>query len=78
MVAVRWLYAHARLRVADCLVPSGPSHAFAQDSAFHQQAFSEVRDFFDNPNANREHASNHFLVMQGNLYVTQVRARNSS
>lgn len=56
----------------DHLLPSGPSHAFSPDSAFHQQAFSEVRDFFDNPNANREHASNHFLVMQGNLYVTQV------
>jgi len=76
MVAVRRLYAHTA--VTNFSVSPGPSHAFAQDSAFHQQAFSEVRDFFDNPNANREHASNHFLVMQGNLYVTQVRARSSS
>ncbi|KZV78599.1 hypothetical protein EXIGLDRAFT_633680, partial [Exidia glandulosa HHB12029] len=48
---------------------------FASNSAFAQQTFAEVRDFFDNPNANRENASNHFLVMQGNLYVTQQLVR---
>jgi hypothetical protein len=38
-----------------------------------QAAFDEVRDFFDNPNAPRTNALNPFLVMQANLYVTQVR-----
>ena len=37
-----------------------------------QTAFDEVRDFFDNPNAPRTNALNPFLVMQANLYVTQV------
>ena len=36
---------------------------------------AQVREFFDNPNANREHASNHFLVMQANIYVTQQLVR---
>lgn len=31
-----------------------------------------MKDFFDNPNASRENALNPFLVMQANLYVTQV------
>ena len=38
-----------------------------------QATFDEVRDFFDNPNAPRTNALNPFLVMQANLYVTQVR-----
>jgi hypothetical protein len=38
-----------------------------------QAAFAEVRDFFDNPKASRTNALNPFLVMQANLYVTQVR-----
>ena len=38
-----------------------------------QATFDEVRDFFDNPNASRTNALNPFLVMQANLYVTQVR-----
>lgn len=37
-----------------------------------QATFEEVRDFFDNPNASRTNALNPFLVMQANLYVTQV------
>lgn len=37
-----------------------------------QAAFEEVRDFFDNPKASRTNALNPFLVMQANLYVTQV------
>ena len=37
-----------------------------------QATFEEVRDFFDNPNAPRTNALNPFLVMQANLYVTQV------
>ena len=39
---------------------------------FRQATFAEVKDFFDNPNASRANASNPFLVMQANLYVTQV------
>lgn len=39
---------------------------------FRQNGFAEVKDFFDNPHASRENALNPFLVMQGNLYVTQV------
>lgn len=35
--------------------------------------FAEVKDFFDNPNASRANASNAYLVMQANLYVTQVK-----
>jgi len=43
------------------------------NSTFNRQAtFAEVKDFFDNPHASRANALNPFLVMQGNLYVTQV------
>ncbi len=42
-------------------------------AGFRQAAFTEVKDFFDNPNASRANALNPFLVMQANLYVTQVR-----
>ena len=41
--------------------------------SFRQATFAEVKDFFDNPNASRANALNPFLVMQANLYVTQVR-----
>ena len=41
-------------------------------AGFRQAAFTEVKDFFDNPNASRANALNPFLVMQANLYVTQV------
>jgi hypothetical protein len=41
-------------------------------AGFRQATFQEVREFFDNPKASRSHASNPFLVMQANLYVTQV------
>ena len=41
-------------------------------ASFRQATFAEVKDFFDNPNASRVNASNAFLVMQANLYVTQV------
>lgn len=43
-------------------------------AGFRKATFAEVKDFFDNPNASRENASNPFLVMQANLYVTQVRS----
>ena len=43
---------------------------------FRQATFAEVKDFFDNPNASRANALNPFLVMQANLYVTQVRYHN--
>jgi hypothetical protein len=41
-------------------------------AGFRQATFAEVKDFFDNPNASRANALNPFLVMQSNLYVTQV------
>ena len=43
-------------------------------AGFRQATFAEVKDFFDNPNASRANALNPFLVMQANLYVTQVSA----
>ena len=49
----------------------GVSQDFSGSSL--QATFDEVRDFFDNPNASRTNALNPFLVMQANLYVTQVR-----
>lgn len=48
-------------------------HAELGGAGFRQATFAEVKDFFDNPNASRANASNAFLVMQANLYVTQVR-----
>lgn len=42
-------------------------------AGFRKAAFAEVKDFFDNPNASRANAMNPYLVMQANLYVTQVR-----
>lgn len=42
-------------------------------AGFRQATFAEVREFFDNPKASRANATNPFLVMQANLYVTQVR-----
>lgn len=44
-------------------------------AGFRQATFAEVKDFFDNPNASRANASNPFLVMQANLYVTQQLVR---
>lgn len=41
-------------------------------AGFKRARMGEVKDFFDNPNASRKNASNCFLVMQANLYVTQV------
>lgn len=41
-------------------------------AGFRQATFAEVKDFFENPNASRVNALNPFLVMQANLYVTQV------
>jgi hypothetical protein len=43
-------------------------------AGFRQATFAEVRELFDNPKASRTNASNPFLVMQANLYVTQVRS----
>lgn len=42
-------------------------------AGFRQATFAEVRELFDNPKASRANASNPFLVMQANIYVTQVR-----
>ncbi|KAF7299146.1 Quinate utilization pathway activator [Mycena indigotica] len=44
-------------------------------AGFRQATFAEVKDFFDNPNASRENALNPFLVVQGNIYVTQQLVR---
>ncbi|KAH7097717.1 fungal-specific transcription factor domain-containing protein [Auriculariales sp. MPI-PUGE-AT-0066] len=63
------------LRLKPAPVRGSSGSGFSPGSSYTQQQFAEVRDFFDNPNANREHASNHFLVMQGNLYVTQQLVR---
>lgn len=41
-------------------------------AGFRQATFAEVKDFFDNPKASRANALNPFLVMQANIYVTQV------
>ncbi len=56
-----------------------PSHIPPEygGAGFRQATFAEVKDFFDNPHASRANALNPFLVMQANLYVTQVRASNS-
>lgn len=52
-----------------------PSHMQPEfgGAGFRQASLAEVKDFFDNPNASRANALNPFLVMQANLYVTQVR-----
>ncbi|KAG8936391.1 hypothetical protein FRC02_002615 [Tulasnella sp. 418] len=42
---------------------------------FTKHAFAEVKEYFDNPTVSREAASNPFLVMQANLYVTQQLVR---
>lgn len=39
---------------------------------FRHATFAEVKDMFDNPHASRENALNPYLVMQANIYVTQV------
>lgn len=52
---------------------SQPSFASYDSPGFTKATFAEVKDFFDNPNASRANASNPYLVMQANLYVTQVR-----
>lgn len=63
---------------------NGDAHADSEDrlameeeyeyggAGFKRARMGEVKDFFDNPNASRKNASNCFLVMQANLYVTQV------
>ncbi|KZO93698.1 hypothetical protein CALVIDRAFT_485655 [Calocera viscosa TUFC12733] len=56
-------------------------HAFVDgsdsypDAAFTKATYTELREFFDNPTASRTNASDPFLVMQGNLYVTQQLVR---
>jgi len=56
-------------------------HAFVDgsdsypDAAFRKATYTELREFFDNPTASRSNASDPFLVMQGNLYVTQQLVR---
>jgi hypothetical protein len=53
--------------------PSGGSSRYEYNGLGNAKTtLEEVRNFFDNPNASRTNASNPFLVMQANLYVTQV------
>ncbi|KAG2057828.1 hypothetical protein BDR06DRAFT_162916 [Suillus hirtellus] len=47
-------------------------------AGFRQATFAEVKDFFENPKASRANALNPFLVMQANLYVTQVSSHCKS
>ncbi|KAG9011693.1 hypothetical protein FRB94_007926 [Tulasnella sp. JGI-2019a] len=42
---------------------------------FTENAFQEIKEFFDSPNAHKDDASNPYLVMQANLYVTQQLVR---
>jgi len=55
-------------------------HAFTDgsdaypDAGFRKATYTELREFFDNPNA-RTTACDPFLVMQGNIYVTQQLVR---
>ena len=49
-----------------------PAGDWPNGAGFRQATFAEVKDFFDNPKASRANAPNPFLVMQANLYVTQV------
>lgn len=49
-----------------------PSSLGYDQNGFTKVTFAEVKDFFDNPNASRANASNPYLVVQTNLYVTQV------
>ena len=67
MTALMHTPAPLRLKSAGCL----PSTELG-GAGFRQATFAEVKDFFDNPNTSRANASNAFLVMQANLYVTQV------
>lgn len=60
------------LRLKPSVMPSHLSSDYG-GAGFRQATFAEVKDFFDNPNASRANALNPFLVMQANLYVTQVR-----
>jgi len=56
-------------------------HAFVDgsdsypDAAFRKATYTELREFFDVPTASRTNASDPFLAMQGNLYVTQQLVR---
>ncbi|KAJ7163382.1 fungal-specific transcription factor domain-containing protein [Mycena filopes] len=76
---------HSRIlsALAHCPEPLRLKRSFTQSNVppeyggagFRQATFAEVKDFFDNPNASRENALNPFLVVQGNIYVTQQLVR---
>nr|GAT50591.1 predicted protein [Mycena chlorophos] len=75
---------HSRICAAlsHCPEPLRLKRTFSTDvpaeyggAGFRQATFAEVKDFFDNPNASRENALNPFLVVQGNIYVTQQLVR---
>jgi len=56
-----------------CVATGGVGNQWPNGAGFKQAMFAEVREFFDNPKVSRTNATNPFLVMQANLYVTQVR-----
>ena len=68
------MHAPAMLRLKNANTHSSSLPSEFGGAGFRQATFAEVKDFFDNPNASRANASNAFLVMQANLYVTQVRS----
>ncbi|EJC97940.1 uncharacterized protein FOMMEDRAFT_97406 [Fomitiporia mediterranea MF3/22] len=69
------MHTPAPLRLKSAGVQASHMPAELGGAGFRQATFAEVKDFFDNPNASRANASNAFLVMQANLYVTQQLVR---
>ena len=57
-----------------CVADVSNGGEWPRGAGFRQATFAEVRELFDNPKASRTNASNPFLVMQANIYVTQVRS----
>lgn len=51
---------------------TGTGVASFDPAGYTRHALAELNNLFDNPNANREDASNAYLVMQANIHVTQV------
>ncbi|KAJ7043966.1 fungal-specific transcription factor domain-containing protein [Mycena alexandri] len=80
---VQSLHSRILAALAHCPEPLRLKRSFTQSNVppeyggagFRQATFAEVKDFFDNPNASRENALNPFLVVQGNIYVTQQLVR---
>ncbi|KAJ7935504.1 fungal-specific transcription factor domain-containing protein [Mycena leptocephala] len=67
---------HSRIlsALAHCPEPLRLKRSFSQSNVPPEYG-GAGQDFFDNPNASRENALNPFLVVQGNIYVTQQLVR---